>query len=393
MSSGEISLSLVQARHAWTERQSLTHSTRARQLPLASLVASLAWIPVTSGVSPYLSLFARGAIARRSDLDEAIFTRGELAVAPGPRGLSWLVPAADAPLARAFAMADHTSRESRVSSTCGLTARDLQSARDALRKALEQPRTPAALQAALPASVLRNLGAPARRSGVATLAGLGLRALWVQGEVTRTHLDARLDRERVQYSLTQLPKVVPRAAEAVDAVALRWLTAHAPASARAFADAFDLATGRALAALKPLRPVTVRVETLSEALLAPSDFAPSDTAETGCATLLPAGDSYFASHPDLDGVCAPEVARGPERKKLLASSLALLDGEVVGIWSVDRGRVSLTPVVTLGSQASGAFEERRDALGAFIASELGESAPTRSPRDANLIAGEFTVEM
>ncbi len=391
--SGEISLTLAQARRAWTERQSLTTASRARHLPLASLVASIAWIPITSSASPYLSLFARGAIARRSDLDEAIFTRGELTVAPGPRGLSWIVPTADAPIARAFAMADHTSRESRVSSTCGLTARDLQAARDALRKALEQPRTPAALQASLPASVLRNLGTPGRRAGVATLAGLALRALWAQGEVTRTLLDARLDRERYQYSLTQLPKVVPSAAEAVAAVALRWLTAHAPASTRAFADAFDLATGRALAALKPLRPVTVRVETLADPLFAPADFAPPTEADNmPRAALLPAGDPYLDARPDLDAICAPEVARGPERKRLSASSLALVDGEVVGLWTLDRGRISIAPLVALSPQASASLEEQLVAVTAFIADELAEPTP-RPARDAHLVAGEFTVEL
>lgn len=391
--SGEISLNVRQARLAWSARQSLTTSSREKPLPLATLTASLGWIAVTSGVAPYLALLARGAIMRRAELDEAIFARGELTVAPGPRGLSWLVPTADAPLARAFAMADHTSRESRVSSSCALTSRDLLGARDALRRALEQPRTPAALMAALPSDVTRSLGATAKRSGVATLAGLALRALWVQGEVTRTHLEGRLDRERLQYSITQLPKVVPSGAGAVETVAARWFTAHAPASARAFAEAFSLATGRAVAALKPLRLVDVRVEGIADGLLAPQGFAaPEETTAPPIAALLPAGDPYLEARQGLTGVLDAERAVGLDGKKLGAGPVALFDGEVVGAWSVDRGQVSLSLFSALAPAAREALETERAAVAAFFASELTPPADGRKGRDALLIAGEFSAE-
>ncbi len=391
--SGEISLNVRQARLGWTARQSLTTSSREKPLPLAALAASLGWIAVTSSVAPYLALLARGAIMRRAELDEAVFTRGELTVAPGPRGLSWLVPAGDAPLARAFAMADHTSRESRVSSTCALTSRDLLGARDALRRALEQPRTPAALMAALPSDVTRSLGATAKRSGVATLAGLALRALWVQGEVTRTHVEGRLDRERFQYSITQLPKVVPSGAEAVELVAARWFAAHAPASAKAFAEAFSLATGRAVAALKPLHLVDVRVDGITDALLAPSDFtAPEETSAPPIAALLPSGDPYLEARQSLTGLLDAERAAGIDAKKLGAGPVAVFDGEVVGAWSLDRGQVSLSPFADLSSTAREALETERAAVSAFIASELTPPADGRKGRDAQLIAGEFSAE-
>ena len=189
-----ITLTLRQARLAWLARQSLLPTPSAASPTPAAVTASIGWIPVVSGASPYLSLLARGALARRADLDAAVFTHSELALVPGPRGLLWLVPTADAPLARAFAMADHTSREARVASACGLTARDLEATRDALRAALDSPRTPPQLRAMLSPDALRSLGTPGRRAGLATLAGLVLRALWIQGEVTRAPLDARLDR-------------------------------------------------------------------------------------------------------------------------------------------------------------------------------------------------------
>ncbi len=391
--SGEISLTLPQARLAWSERQSLTTPSRADAPSLAALTASLGWIAVTSGAAPYLALFARRAITRRADLDDAVFARGDLTVAPGPRGLSWLLPTSDAPLARAFAMADHTSRESRLSSSCALTSRDLLAARDALRRALEQPRTPAALMAALPSEVTRGLGATAKRSGVATLAGLALRALWVQGEVTRAHLDGRLDGERLMYSITQLPKVVPSGAEAVETVAARWFAAHAPASARSFAEAFSLATGRAVAALKPLRLVDVRVDGIADPLLAPQGFtAPADTDADPFAALLPLGDPYLEARQGLTGVFDPTRAAGVDARKLAAGPVALYEGEVVGAWSVDRGQVSLTPSFELSSSAREALDAQRAAVSAFIASELAPPSEGRKGRDAQWIAGELSAE-
>lgn len=390
----EISLSLHQARLAWSDRQSLTTSARAKPLSLVARIASTGWIPFTSPASAYLSLLARGAIARRSELDEALFTRGDLAVVPGPRGLSWIVPTADAPLARAFAMADHTSRESRVASTCGLTSRDLLSARDALRKALAQPRTPAALQAALPAEVLRPLGPTAKRSGVATLAGLALRALWVQGEVTRDLLDGRLDRSRIQYALTPLPKVVPSGADAAETVAARWIAAHAPTSAKAFAEAFSLAGGRAVAALKPLRTVRVTVEGLDESLLAPADFErPPEVSQAPCAALLPAGDPYADARPALAGLFASDTAPDVDAKKLAAGAVALLDGEVVGSWSGERAPLSPDLFATLTPERRAALEAERARASAFLLDELALATERKKSRDAPMIAGEFSVEL
>lgn len=392
----EIRLTLRQARLAWLARQALLPSARDANPSPASVTASIGWIPVVSGASPYLALFARGALTRRADLDAVVFAQHELALVPGPRGLRWLVPTADAPLARAFAMADHTSREARVASACGLTARDLESTRDALRSALESPRTPTQLRAMLSPDALRSLGTPGRRSGLATLAGLALRALWIQGEVTRAPLDARLDRERFRYVLAPHPRVVPSAAEAVDAIAPRWLAAHAPASARDFALAFDIAASRAAAALKPLRPVEVSVEGLDDALLAPADFTAPDALEAEPAvSLLPVHDALVDARPNLAGLAAPEVARALELRGHGYGPIALVDGEAVGAWSWDGARVTVRPLVALPD----GVRERLDAEGARVAallvSEGIEAAlhDAKPPRGGPMLPGELLSEV
>jgi hypothetical protein len=391
-----ITLTLRQARLAWLARQSLLPTPSAASPTPAAVTASIGWIPVVSGASPYLSLLARGALARRADLDAAVFTHSELALVPGPRGLLWLVPTADAPLARAFAMADHTSREARVASACGLTARDLEATRDALRAALDSPRTPPQLRAMLSPDALRSLGTPGRRAGLATLAGLVLRALWIQGEVTRAPLDARLDRERFRYALAPHPRAVPSAAEAVDAFAPRWLAAHAPASARDFALAFDIAASRAAAALKPLRAVDVRVEGLDGALLAPADFtAPDARDDAPSAHLLPVHDALAEGRAGLAGIAAPEVTRALELRAHGYGPIALVDGEAVGAWSWDGARVTLRPLVALPEGARQRLDGEASRVTAFLSGEGVEAAlhDGKQPRSGPMLPGELLGEL
>lgn len=391
-----LSLTLRQARLAWRARQRLLPFTSGEALSPAAVTASIGWIPAVSGASPYLALFARGAITRRADLDAAVFDRNELSLVPGPRGLPWLVPGADAPLARAFAMADHTSREARVASACGLTARDLDATRDALRDALASPRTPPQLRALLSPDALRSLGTPGRRAGLATLAGLVLRALWIQGEVTRAPLDARLDSERVRYVLAPHPRAVPSAAEAVDAFAPRWLAAHAPASARDFALALDIAASRVAAALKPLRAVDVRVEGFDDAFLAPGDFTVPDAHEDAHdAHLLPVHDALADARPGLAGLASPEVARALALRAHGYGPIALVDGEAVGPWSWDGARVTVRPLVALSEGARARLDAEAARVEAFLSGEGIEASlhDAKPPRSGSMLPGEFVGEL
>jgi hypothetical protein len=256
----------------------------------------------------------------------------------------FLVPTAEAPLARAFAVADHASREARLASACALTARDLEGARDALRAALGTPLTPEALRARLPPVVMRSLGEPGRRAGSPTLAGMVLRGLWCQGEVQRMPVGLRLDDERPRYVLEPHPRRVPSAAEAVDLVAPRWLRAHAPTTARAFALAFGIAQGRALAALKPLRPRAVAVEGYATDALVPEDFVSPPRGELSGEPmgLLGLRDPLLDAHPELTGLATPAHARAVTQRAHGPGPAVLVHGQVQGTWSWDPQTSAVT---------------------------------------------------
>lgn len=377
MAVSPVRLSLAQARRSWLVRQQLDPASRpalesSGPAALAARVGAVGWIPVPVPATGYLSLLARGALVHRAELDAALFDRQELALVPGPRGYLWLVPQADAPLARAFAVAEHAAREARIASAVPLMARELHEARDALKALLDQPRSPGALREALPSGTLRTLGPVGRRVGCATVAGLVLHGMWAQGELLRLPADGRLDGEGVRYGIDPRPRVVPNAADAVDVIAGRWLAAHAPTTARAFAAAFGIALGRAQSALKPFRPTAVTVDGLDEDFLAPEGFEPPAEGPDGLVSVLPFRDPITDVRPGLQGLADEAVARAVTLKSLGPGPVVLVDGEVVATWSYDPAsmRLALRPLQALSAAVASRMHDAADGVAGFIAREL-----------------------
>ena len=359
-------------RREWLARQRLRPG--AAPLGLTEAVGAIGWVPAPVGASLVLALRARGLIAHRTELDEAVLRRGELAVVPGPRGMAWLCPTADAALVRSFSVADHAAREARVASACALTAKDLSGARDALRAALDAPRTAEELRAKLPPAYTRPLGTPGQRAGALTIAGLVLRGMWCVGEVARAPASGRIDGDVFTYAVDPRPRVTPNAAEAVDLVAARWFGAHAPASARAFAAAFGIAAGRASAAIKPLQLKGIHAAELDDHLLGPGDLAPAPWGEPEV-VFLGLRDPLTDAMPSLAGLVAPPLAKSLMMRHLGPGPLVLVDGEVRAQWSVDAaGRVAVRPVGLVSPDLYARVVAEGERLGRFIAESLG-SAP------------------
>ena len=366
-------LTMADARRAWRARQ---HLATGPALGLAELVTAVGGLPCPVGASPALALVARGALTLRRDLDQALFRDRTLALVPGPRGMSWVVSAANAPAVRAFAVAEHAAREARLAAACGLSSRDLLSTRDAIRAALAKPRTSDALRDALPREARRDLGEPGRRAGCVTLAGLVLRGMWAVGEVDREPTEGRIDREPWRYRLDAMPKVVPPAAEAVPRLARDWINAHAPVSARAFAAAFGIANSRASAALKTLKLRAVTIEGLPGEHLVPADFSVPPPVEGITVDLLPVRDPLVDARPDLAGLCPPDLTRAALARQGALAPLVLLDGAVVGTWAFDAARAEVRPrpLTAWSAAETAAVDAHAEALSGFITRELDPPA-------------------
>lgn len=356
-------------RREWLARQSLRPVTAPRAL--VDAVGAIGWVPAPVGASMVLALRARGLIAHRAELDEAVLRKGELAVVPGPRGMAWLCPCADAALVRSFSVADHAAREARVASACALTAKDLTGARDALRAALDAPRTAEELRAKLPPAFTRPLGSVGQRAGAFTTAGLVLRGMWCVGEVVRAPASGRVDGDAFTYAIDPRPRVTPNAAEAVDLVAARWFNAHGPASARTFAAAFGIAAGRASAALKPLHLKAIHAEELDDHLLTPGGVEAAPWAEPEV-VFLGLRDPLTDAMPSLSGLVAAPLAKSLMMRHLGPGPVVLVDGEVRGAWSVDAvGRVIVRPVGLVSPELFARMTAEGERVARFVAESFG----------------------
>lgn len=386
-----LQLTRSEARWSWCARQQLAGGVSGS---LADRVAALGWVPLATGANAALAMWARGAIAHRAEVDDATLVRHELAVVPGPRGMLWWLPAAHAPLARSFAVADHAAREARLAAACALTERDLAAARDAVRAALETPATPEALRGRLPASALKSLGEQGRRAGCRTLAGLVLRGLWAQGVASRAHLDGRVDGHRVEYLLDARPRIVPPAADAVEAVVGPWVAAHAPTRLRSFAAAFGLAASRATSALKHVKLREARVEGSDDAWVVPEDFelAPRDRRVVA---MVPFRDPFTDAHPQLDELCdTPASARAAMLRAMGPAPAVVVDGALVATWTVQEPglRVTVAYHAPIDDEVATRVRDVSEDLEAFLRGELGGAPPWHGrvlPRELPALAGEL----
>jgi hypothetical protein len=364
---------------------------------LLEAVSEIGWISVPSPVTPYLALFARGAIARRTDLDARW---GDLSIVPGPKGSTWMVPAAEAPSARAFAVADHASREARIAASTTLPARDLAAIHDLLRTALAQPLSLDELRARLPDFALRSLGVAGRKAGISTVGALVLRSMWVGGEVQRTTREGRLDQGPSLWSIDPRPRVVPSAADALALVASRWIATNGPVSARGFANAFGTPAGRALPAIRASKPIDVEIEGLDEVFFAPPHFVPSAAPTLG-ALFLPARDPLTESH--LVRFGTPDAVRAATTRAGTAAPVVLLDADVVATWGFDVGVGEIVWSAIdrpISSEQQSVISAQAKRLTAFVRSELSgmplhtvQPSPTARSRAVSAPGSDLAIEM
>ncbi len=366
-------LTLEQARASWWQRQWLLTAPPAKT-PLVDVVSAIGWIPLASMASAPLALFARGVLSERAPFDEAVCKSHSLVVVPGPKSSTWLVAAQEAPVCRAFAVADLASREARIAASVSLTARDLDGARDALRGLLLEPHSADELRRKLPEAALRPLGDVGKRNGVPTLASLVLKQLWANGELWRVPPSARGDDPTSRWQIDPNPRPTPSGADAVGFVAARWLGAFAPAPLKSFAVAFGLATGRAKTALESIGAREVIVEGIDEACWVPADFSPPSALDASewPARLLPVRDPLTDVH--LPFMSTSTVARAITSRAHGVGATMLARAEVLGGWAYDEGgrKVHLRWIATdVGTERARAIEGEATKLTAFIASELG----------------------
>ena len=179
----------------WWRRQGLDGTLNGH--PAAEVLQQSGWARSVGGAGPYLTLFARGNIARAA-ADQAV-AQLQIHELPAARGCTYVVPANDFALAlrvgQAFNGDLNTARK------LGVTDTEIDKLCTAVVHALAPgPLDPEELRDAT-GGASRSLGPEGKKKGLTTTLPLALGKLQATGEIRRLPTNGRLDQQRYRYTL------------------------------------------------------------------------------------------------------------------------------------------------------------------------------------------------
>ncbi len=334
---------LSEARQRWAAAQELGPRTRGS---LHDAVARTGWIRTLGGCEAYLALHARVDGVTVDGVTQAV-RAGELQLLPSVRGCMYLVPRADAGLS--LRVADRLSRRriARDLEKVGVDDADLARVQSAaLAVASSGSHSTAELGKQLPGGVVRSLGPAGKKVGMSTALPAALRLLELDGRLSRTAVDGRLDHERYTWAVpTDNPLDRDRSLDddgtLYRALADRYVRWAGPATVAAFAAWSGLGKRAAAAATAHLAKVDVD----GTPHLAHPEALDASPAAHDRVAWLPALDNLYALHEtpaslvdpaDGEVVVAsfgrPATARLGEARNLFDRVLTRA-GRIVGLWA------------------------------------------------------------
>ncbi|KAA0020187.1 DNA glycosylase AlkZ-like family protein [Antrihabitans cavernicola] len=377
----------------WSHRQCLDGSITGSA---AQVLSRTGWARSVAGATPYLGLFARAGIDRRSvDADVAALDIHEL---PSTRACTYVVPAEDFGLALSLA----TLRGGNVGMAVatkhlGVTEREIDALCDAILAALgDQTLDPTAIKSAV-GDAVRNLGADGKKRGQSTTLSLGLGRLQNQGLIRRVPVNGRLDQQRYGYVRWTEPPTMIDADSARISLARKYFDWAAPASLAHFRWFSAFTAAAAKKAIGELDLLDRDGLLIPRHLIAEfDDFACPATPQYA---LVGGIDGIHLLHRDMETLLDPADAARPVPGGKQGSTLGteadppahlIVDrGRIVGLWEFDTDA---------GEIVASVFVDRDDALDDVIAStesfvrdQLGDarsfsldSPKSRAPRIAAL---------
>lgn len=183
----------------WFQRQGLDGSLRGKTP--AEILQQAGWARSVGGSGPYLTLFARGGI-RRAAADDAVAGL-QICELPSARGCTYVVPAADYPLALKAGQGFSDEAEMKTARKLGVTDAEIEKLCAAVVKALAKGALePDELKAAL-GDKARSLGEEGKKRGLTNTLSVALGFLQSAGEIRRIPTNGRLDQQRYRYACWQ----------------------------------------------------------------------------------------------------------------------------------------------------------------------------------------------
>lgn len=155
--------------------------------------------------------------------------------------------------------------------------------------------------------------------------------------------------------------------ESPESLALSYLAAFGPATAKDFQVWSFLPPATARGAFEALRPklVALRDEGGRELFDLPRAPRPDEDTEAPV-RFLPEYDNIVLAHADRTRIIADEHRKLIYTKNLVIPPMFLVDGEVAGRWKIERKNLTLDPFIKLSKKVKADLEEEADRLVAFV---------------------------
>jgi hypothetical protein len=335
----------------WAHKQGLLEPLTA-STPTAEL-ARAGWARSVGGVSPYLTLFARGGHSRASV--DAALAACQIHELPAARACTYVLPASDYALALTVAAAADKGAEMKVAMKLGVTEKEVDALSGAVLHALKSgPADPDSIRDAVGGKA-RSLGPEGTKKGISSTLPLALGRLQLTGEIRRVPTNGRLDQQRYRYTLWEpnpLKGCTLTPAEAHTALARLYFQWIGPASPAEFQWFSGLGVKAVKDALAPLGLVPLGDG--SDRLLSPQDLdalrsfpLPKEpvyrlTSGLDSLVLLRRDHRSLAEAADLDSL--PPLTKDGAAGGALADlpCHAIFDrGRLVGLWEYDQPSESI----------------------------------------------------
>src|SRR6266704_4745505 len=173
-------------------RQFLDHPFPSKNL--LDLIRAIGWIYSPGCSTPYLSLWARGASFKASDVDKLVFEDRKLIQLETLRGCTMLVPRDQASLALRIRTRTFTELSKQARQQIPVSEAEMEQLKLAILKSLQNgPRTAEQLQQAAPASLIRDFSHDLKRIGFTNSLSLAINLLKEEGKLIKLQSRKRLD--------------------------------------------------------------------------------------------------------------------------------------------------------------------------------------------------------
>jgi hypothetical protein len=353
----------------WFHRQGLDGSLTA-QSP-AQALARTGWARSVGGAAPYLTLFARAKL-RRAEVDAAL-ENIEIHELPSARGCTYVVPAADFPLALAAGQ-PFSEDELKVARKLGVADKEIDKLGIAIVKALGSgPLLPDALRKKV-GDAARNLGNEGAKKGLTTTLPVALGLLQAAGEIRRVPVNGRIDQQRYKYAAW---KCNPDGS--FTDLARRYFSWSGPATVAEFQTFAGLGVKAARSAVEPLELTPID----GDLLLLPADheeFLQFQAPKRPQYSLVSSLDGIGLLRGNWKSLLAPEDA---EKDR---PGHAILDrGRLIGRWEFDTATGTIAWVSLVPRDM--ALEKAVHEMETFVREDLGDarsfsldSPQSRAPR-------------